>query len=711
MFSFSKTEFPLRLPLLLGALVWSLSAAGQAPTQTQAADASKTTPAQAVSDASKATTAPNADAAQTAPATLPSDAAANAASSPAAPSAPPTPAADATQTPSTAAAAAVPPPQAEKSTVSSTSTPGDAAVEAAPPAPEAAPEKPAKKSRRSGQAKRNADEVPFGDQKVGSDSKRSEAVSIFGNTVVDGEVSEAAVAVFGDTIINGKVGKEAVAVMGNVLVNGEVSGQIVAVMGNVTLGPKSIVRGQIVAVGGRVIREEGSQHLGTVQQVGPSIGFGQLGSVADWFQQGVGKARLLWLGSGSGLVWLIALMHLAVYLVLALVLPRGVEACVTTFEERPGMSILAAFLSFLITPLVVVLLAATVIGLPVVIAALFFLSFFSRAVMHAWVGRLFLRPFGIIGSQMHVVLAVLTGGVVLSLIYCVPVLALVVHALLGALGVGVVIYTLILSMKKEKRATLPPSQGPSGMTGGLGAVPPPIPPAPSQAPASAAPAAPFASAAPVAAPVEGAPSAPAPFAAPTAAASFAAPAEPAPTSAASVSPFTATSGVSVASLRASQSTMADASSAPAFGSLPVTPEAAASYSGLPASALPRAGFGVRMGALLIDVLLVSVLINGLMAFHAGPGLLMTCMAAYGAVLWKVRGTTIGGIIFKLQVVRTDDRPLDWPTAVVRALGCVLSVLPAGLGFFWMLFDDEKQTWHDKIAGTTVVRNTSSRSLV
>lgn len=709
MFSFSKTEFPLRLPLLLGALVWSLSAAGQASTQSQPADASKTTPAQVVADAPKTTTAPSADTAQTAPAALPSDAAANAASSPAAPSAPPTPAVDAAQTPSTTAAAEGPPPQAEKSTVSSTSTTGDAAVEAAPPAPEAAPEKPAKKSRRSGQAKRNADEVPFGDQKVGSDSKRSEAVSIFGNTVVDGEVSEAAVAVFGDTIINGKVGKEAVAVMGNVLVNGEVSGQIVAVMGNVTLGPKSIVRGQIVAVGGRVIREEGSQHLGTVQQVGPSIGFGQLGSVADWFQQGVGKARLLWLGSGSGLVWLIALMHLAVYLVLALVLPRGVEACVTTFEERPGMSILAAFLSFLITPLVVVLLAATVIGLPVVIAALFFLSFFSRAVMHAWVGRLFLRPFGIIGSQMHVVLAVLTGGVVLSLIYCVPVLALVVHALLGALGVGVVIYTLILSMKKEKRATLPPSQGPSGMTGGMGAVPPPIPPVPTQTPV--APVASFAPAAPVDAPVEGAPSASAPFAAPAAAASFVAPAEPAPTSAASVSPFAAPSGVSVASLRASQSTATDASSAPAFGSLPVTPEAAASYSGLPASALPRAGFGVRMGALLIDVLLVSVLINGLMAFHAGPGLLMTCMAAYGAVLWKVRGTTIGGIIFKLQVVRTDDRPLDWPTAVVRALGCVLSVLPAGLGFFWMLFDDEKQTWHDKIAGTTVVRNTSSRSLV
>ena len=46
---------------------------------------------------------------------------------------------------------------------------------------------------------------------------------------------------------------------------------------------------------------------------------------------------------------------------------------------------------------------------------------------------------------------------------------------------------------------------------------------------------------------------------------------------------------------------------------------------------------------------------------------------------------------------------DWSVAVVRALGGFLSLAVAGLGFIWVAFDDEKQSWHDKIAGTTIVR--------
>jgi len=40
---------------------------------------------------------------------------------------------------------------------------------------------------------------------------------------------------------------------------------------------------------------------------------------------------------------------------------------------------------------------------------------------------------------------------------------------------------------------------------------------------------------------------------------------------------------------------------------------------------------------------------------------------------------------------------------VRALGGFLSLFVAGIGFIWVAFDDEKQSWHDKIAGTTIVK--------
>jgi uncharacterized RDD family membrane protein YckC len=48
---------------------------------------------------------------------------------------------------------------------------------------------------------------------------------------------------------------------------------------------------------------------------------------------------------------------------------------------------------------------------------------------------------------------------------------------------------------------------------------------------------------------------------------------------------------------------------------------------------------------------------------------------------------------------------------VRALSCFLSLIVVGLGFLWVAFDDEKQSWHDKIAGTVVVQVPKSVALI
>jgi uncharacterized RDD family membrane protein YckC len=138
-----------------------------------------------------------------------------------------------------------------------------------------------------------------------------------------------------------------------------------------------------------------------------------------------------------------------------------------------------------------------------------------------------------------------------------------------------------------------------------------------------------------------------------------------------------------------------------------------------AAALPRAGFWIRIGALTIDlllcilvmVLLANFLPLGRLGLHFNPFHLLLIAAAYGAVLWKLRSTTIGGIVCNLQVLRLDDRPLDWTTSIVRALGCILSVAAIGLGFIWIAFDSDRQSWHDKIAGTVVVRLPKATPLV
>jgi uncharacterized RDD family membrane protein YckC len=135
---------------------------------------------------------------------------------------------------------------------------------------------------------------------------------------------------------------------------------------------------------------------------------------------------------------------------------------------------------------------------------------------------------------------------------------------------------------------------------------------------------------------------------------------------------------------------------------------------LPLSTLPRPGFWPRMGALFIDAIIVGVVVRLLLDWPDGYSehrLFLLGLAVYGAVMWKVRGTTIGGIVFDLRVLRLDSRPLDWPTVCVRALGCILSLCALGLGFFWIGIDPGKQAWHDKLAGTIVVRVPKGTPLV
>jgi uncharacterized RDD family membrane protein YckC len=129
---------------------------------------------------------------------------------------------------------------------------------------------------------------------------------------------------------------------------------------------------------------------------------------------------------------------------------------------------------------------------------------------------------------------------------------------------------------------------------------------------------------------------------------------------------------------------------------------------------PHPGFWPRIGALFIDAIIVGVVVRLLLDWpygHSEHRLFLLALAVYGAVMWKVKGTTIGGIVFDLHVVRLDARPLDWPTVCVRALGCILSLAALGLGFFWIGIDPGKQAWHDKLAGTIVVRVPKGSPLV
>jgi uncharacterized RDD family membrane protein YckC len=123
--------------------------------------------------------------------------------------------------------------------------------------------------------------------------------------------------------------------------------------------------------------------------------------------------------------------------------------------------------------------------------------------------------------------------------------------------------------------------------------------------------------------------------------------------------------------------------------------------------LPRVGFWRRLGATVLDlILLLAVLLVTNTAL-----LFLPLWLAYHVGMWRWKGTTIGGMVFGLKVVRLSGQPLNFVVALVRSLFSILSVLVVGLGFFWAGWTKDKQSWHDLIAGTTIVRVPKNVSLI
>ncbi len=472
-----------------------------------------------------------------------------------------------------------------------------------------------KRSTRTRSSTGRHNDPQFGDHTISAGNTQNEAVSVFGDTTVDGHVTDAAVSVFGNTTVNGTVDDAAVSVFGTTTINGHVKGEAVAILGDVILGPDAVVDGEVVAVLGKVVRNPGAQIHGGTQQIGSFGPFGDFTGLRVWFTKCLLMGRPLAFDSRLMWAWYVAFGFLAFYALIAVIAPTGVQRCVDTLEQRPGSSLLAALLTMLLTPVAYLLLVLTltlVIGfvlIPLFSLGLFFAAIFGKIVMLAWLGRRFTKLLGG-GPLAHPVFGVLIGGVVMLLLYTVPIGGFILYKLMGILGLGVVIFTMIQVFK----ASRPPK---------LAAVAAVVPPT---------------------------------------------------------------------------------------GEFP-PPVAAVLPPVISSATLPRAGFWIRLGAVVLDAILIGMVCGFLSNMWSGFGVFPFWFATYGAVMWATKGTTIGGIICSLKVVRLDDRPLDWGVAIVRTLGGFLSLFVAGLGFIWVAFDDEKQSWHDKIAGTTIVRVPKGTSLL
>ncbi|HEC30028.1 MAG TPA: RDD family protein [Gammaproteobacteria bacterium] len=136
-----------------------------------------------------------------------------------------------------------------------------------------------------------------------------------------------------------------------------------------------------------------------------------------------------------------------------------------------------------------------------------------------------------------------------------------------------------------------------------------------------------------------------------------------------------------------------------------------------------AGFWIRTGAAIIDSILLLIIIMPLLTAIYGTDYWQSVVFIQGSwdvllnyilpaiaviVFWVCKSATPGKMLTKLTIV--DAKTGGKPTArqfIVRYLGYYVSMIPLFLGIIWVGIDKRKQGWHDKLAGTVVIRDKAS----
>ncbi|MGH6612425.1 MAG: RDD family protein [Burkholderiaceae bacterium] len=139
-----------------------------------------------------------------------------------------------------------------------------------------------------------------------------------------------------------------------------------------------------------------------------------------------------------------------------------------------------------------------------------------------------------------------------------------------------------------------------------------------------------------------------------------------------------------------------------------------------ASEVEYAGFWVRVVAAVIDTLLIILVTLPLLfaiygrayfddsRLFAGPAdFLISFVAPAVAIImfWLYKQATPGKMLMSLHVVDAETgQTLSLGQSIGRYFGYFVSTIPLALGLIWVGFDKRKQGWHDKLAGTVVVKS-------
>jgi uncharacterized RDD family membrane protein YckC len=121
---------------------------------------------------------------------------------------------------------------------------------------------------------------------------------------------------------------------------------------------------------------------------------------------------------------------------------------------------------------------------------------------------------------------------------------------------------------------------------------------------------------------------------------------------------------------------------------------------------PRAGFWRRFGGAIVDAIILTIIAVVLRVALKGAGSALSLLVGltyFTLFVGAKRGQTPGMSAVGIRVISFDGSgSIGYGRAFIRWIGGYISAIALLIGFLWMLWDSEKQCWHDKMASDVVV---------
>jgi hypothetical protein len=230
--------------------------------------------------------------------------------------------------------------------------------------------------------------------------------------------------------------KDLIAIKGNINVKGDVGRDIVAVLGNIHLFPTARVAGDVVSIGGKIEKDEGAKVKGEITEIVIGKGGEKMAEVYAPLVVGMGVGGLLILKA------LAFLGFLGLSMIIVSFMTGQIGAISSKIEKEWLKTLLWGILGFILICPIAILLAITVIGIPLIIVEMILVSIAMLTgyiAVSQLIGKKFMKA--IRRPNQPMIVEVIWGLAILFLVDLIPVLGMTVKCLALTFGFGSAIIT------------------------------------------------------------------------------------------------------------------------------------------------------------------------------------------------------------------------------------------------------------------------------